>query len=157
MTDERRSDAVALEHIEHVTLDDVRSTICIEGDCDHGGEDFENCPVWSIECCIDCMEERGAGRDPDLWESVTEWPCDYAPNQESEGAVVCDVQDCSATAAVALRFKGQTGHVHVCRVHEAIDREWCEVVESASLPCPWPCSTVVLFVAAPTALSPLES
>lgn len=53
----------------------------------------------------------------------------------------CDVVDCdTAPALVALRFRGQPGHSHVCKVHERIDREHADVTASAALTvngCPW--------------------
>lgn len=58
--------------------------------------------------------------------------------------MICDV--CTVPALTALAFRDQPGHVHVCRVHERIDREHADVVASAALvagqPCPWRCEPI---------------
>lgn len=45
----------------------------------------------------------------------------------------CTVIGCDQDAVTVLWFLGQVGHVHVCAAHEAADREWCDVVSSASI------------------------
>lgn len=61
-------------------------------------------------------------------------------------AFLCDVRDCTVPALVVLRFRAQPGHVHVCHVHERIDREHADVVASerlvAAQPCPWRCEAI---------------
>lgn len=54
--------------------------------------------------------------------------------------MTCDAEGCTADAVVALMFRGMPGHVHVCARHEAIDREWGDVVASAPMPCPEGCA-----------------
>lgn len=50
----------------------------------------------------------------------------------------CTAAECERPAVTWLRFAGmgELLHVHVCAEDEAIDREWCDVVESGPLPCP---------------------
>lgn len=44
----------------------------------------------------------------------------------------CDFgTDCEAPATAVLWFRDQPGHVHVCAVHERIDREHADVTSSA--------------------------
>lgn len=72
----------------------------------------------------------------------------------------CDWDDCTVVALEALAFRSQLGHVHVCRVHERVDREHADVVRSAPLTvegCPWcaggkPDPSAVLGTATPTLL-----
>lgn len=76
------------EHEEHVLLE-TWSEDCVEGECDHGTdgdptEDLSQCPSTFLEICVDCMDDRGAGRDPGLWENVTRWPCDLTPETTPE-------------------------------------------------------------------------
>lgn len=68
----------------------------------------------------------------------------------------CGVVGCEDTAVIALRFRDMPGHVHVCRAHEAIDREFADVTESADLPCPWPCTREPIHTSIPTLLDPTE-
>lgn len=70
------------EHSDHVTVDDALGADCYYGECDHVDEDgmpddFSECPTFSLEVCVDCMEDAGYGRDPSLWEdSLRKWPHD---------------------------------------------------------------------------------
>jgi len=68
-------------HTEHATAIDARWENCLEGECDHVDEegqpeDMSACPVVALEVCVDCMDERGHGRDPGAWDDVAlvEWP-----------------------------------------------------------------------------------
>lgn len=66
----------------------------------------------------------------------------------------CTAEGCTNDAVTVLAFRDQFGHVHVCSDDEAIDREWCEVTQSAQITdgvCPWPCSPP-LYTAEPTRL-----
>lgn len=49
----------------------------------------------------------------------------------------CCWDGCDQPAAAAVTFVGQAGHVHDCAAHVAVLREWCDVAEVVSLPCPW--------------------
>lgn len=49
----------------------------------------------------------------------------------------CDAHGCTRQAVVALRFHDQPGHVHDCAPCAHDLREFCDVVESHPLPCPW--------------------
>lgn len=66
---------------------------------------------------------------------------------------ICGAEGCDALATVALRFRDQIGHVHVCPADEALDREWCDVIESHPMPCPWLCSEEPIGSAIPTILN----
>ncbi|WP_336647551.1 hypothetical protein [Microbacterium sp. MMO-10] len=78
------------EHEERITITDALGENCVEGECDHSDEadmnDFENCPKITIEVCVDCMEERGFGRDPRFWEELVSHrePPQPAPTPEPE-------------------------------------------------------------------------
>lgn len=67
----------------------------------------------------------------------------------------CSAEGCTREAVTWLRFTGMGDllHVHVCSEDEAIDREWTDVIESGSLPCPerLRCGPV-LFTAPPPSL-----
>lgn len=76
-----------LKHEEHITLETWNAD-CIEGECDHVDEDgmpedLSACPSSQTKVCVDCMDEQEKGRDPDLWEQVTAWPCDDTPPEAS--------------------------------------------------------------------------
>ena len=62
------------DHSERITITDALGWDCVEGECEHSNEadmnDFENCPRITIEVCVDCMEERGFGRDRQFWEEL---------------------------------------------------------------------------------------
>ena len=68
-------------HTEHVTIPDSLAADCFYGECEHVDEDgmpddFSACPPVVFEVCVDCMDERGEGKDPALWEeSLAKWPC----------------------------------------------------------------------------------
>lgn len=70
------------EHVDHVTVDEALAADCFYGECEHIDEDgmpddFSTCPTFSLEVCVDCMEDAGYGRDPGLWEdSLRKWPHD---------------------------------------------------------------------------------
>ena len=72
----------------------------------------------------------------------------------------CDWSDCTVPALTALTFRAQPGHVHVCKVHESIDREHADVTRSAGLTvagCPWcaggkPSAAAIIGTAIPTPL-----
>lgn len=49
----------------------------------------------------------------------------------------CSWSGCTKTAAYAIRFHGQYGHVHECSEHQAVLREWADVSSIVPLPCPW--------------------
>ena len=74
------------EHSERVTVTDALSWDCIEGECEHSDEPdmdgFEHCPKSTIEVCVDCMDERGFGRDERLWEEL--WSHTDPPEPEPE-------------------------------------------------------------------------
>jgi len=65
---------------------------------------------------------------------VQEYPADAPMAQR----IPCDSHGCTAAATTAMRFHNQVGHIHDCSYHAADLREWCDVAESAPLPCPWP-------------------
>jgi hypothetical protein len=71
---------------------------------------------------------------------------------------VCSSDGCDQPAVAWMRFAdmGELLHVHVCPVHEMIDREWCDVIESGELPCPprLLCTADALFVRQPPLLIP---
>ncbi|WP_292727127.1 hypothetical protein [Microbacterium sp. UBA837] len=73
------------KHAEHVKVD-AYAADCLEGECEHVNEwgegDLELCPVIKFDTCIDCMDEAGAGRDPEGWE---EWPLNAWPHPGSAG------------------------------------------------------------------------
>lgn len=50
----------------------------------------------------------------------------------------CSVDGCDQPATTWLRFTGMGDqlHAHVCPPHEALDREYCDITESGTLPCP---------------------
>lgn len=62
------------EHIERVTITDALGWDCVEGECEHSDEanmeNFDNCPKITIEVCVDCMDERGHGREQRFWEEL---------------------------------------------------------------------------------------
>lgn len=64
------------EHTERVTITDALAWDCVEGECEHYDEDeadmgmWEHCPKITIEVCVDCMEERGHGREERFWEEL---------------------------------------------------------------------------------------
>lgn len=65
------SERVVGDHKERITITDALQLDCSYGECEHDNEvvefDFENCPRITVEVCVDCMDERGFGRDPRLW------------------------------------------------------------------------------------------
>lgn len=87
------------EHSERITITDALGWGCVEGECEHSDEanmdNFDNCPKITIEVCVDCMEERGFGREQRFWEepvSHTEpepapEPALFKPALELEGQV----------------------------------------------------------------------
>lgn len=64
------------DHTERVTITDALPWDCVEGECEHSDEAdmgmWENCPKITVEVCVDCMDDRGLGRDPRWWEELTE-------------------------------------------------------------------------------------
>ncbi len=50
----------------------------------------------------------------------------------------CDWEGCQRMAVAAIRFRDQPGHTHDCGPHLAQLREWCDITETAPMPCPWP-------------------
>ncbi len=62
----------------------------------------------------------------------------------------CDVEGCAVEAVAILAFRGIPGHVHVCGPHERVDREWCDVVASAPMPCPIGCESADNVIATGT-------
>lgn len=56
----------------------------------------------------------------------------------------CDSHGCGADAVAVLAFRGMPGHVHVCAGHEAVDREWADVIASSPMPCPAGCAETAL-------------
>jgi hypothetical protein len=70
-------------HAEHVTIEWAYEADCLEGECVHVDEDGEPddlsaCPtVPPFEVCVDCMDDKGVGRDPENWDDapLTAWPC----------------------------------------------------------------------------------
>lgn len=67
----------------------------------------------------------------------------------------CDADGCTVDAVTVLAFRGMPGHVHVCATHEAVDREWGDVVASAPMPCPVGCERTAhaVYHATPTLLT----
>lgn len=69
--------------------------------------------------------------------------------------IICSWEGCDQPAAEALVIRGQAGHVHDCRAHSAVLREWCDVQRSAEIAqgvCPFPCSAAPIHVSTPTPL-----
>lgn len=73
-----------------------------------------------------------------------------------DGMTMCSVDGCHQEAVAWLTFAGATQrfHVHVCGPHEREDREFCDVHQGGSLPCPpeLGCTTEPLFLARPPGL-----
>ena len=57
-------------------------------------------------------------------EVLERWPCCW--------------DGCTRDATHAIRFHDQPGHVHDCDTHTAWLREWSDVAEAVTLPCPFP-------------------
>jgi hypothetical protein len=74
-------------------------------------------------------------------------------NPDAAPPLPCSSEGCGEAATAAIRFHGQTGHVHDCSAHLAILREWADIAEVVPLPCPWPCSPLPTRVDAPRELT----
>ncbi len=76
---------IAKDHAEHVTVE-AWMRDCIEGDCEHVDKDGEGsldlCPSEQFTVCVDCMDEKGAGRDEEDWD---DWPLEAWPHPGSAG------------------------------------------------------------------------
>ncbi|MCJ1709262.1 hypothetical protein [Microbacterium sp. VKM Ac-2923] len=72
-------------HADHVTVE-AWPLDCIEGECDHVTEEGEGdlglCSPTNFAACVDCMDEKGAGRDEEGWE---DWPLEAWPHPGSSG------------------------------------------------------------------------
>lgn len=77
-----------------------------------------------------------------------------APDTDPAEGWPCSWEDCPRRAVVAMRFRNQPGHVHECHAHAAELREWCDVTESAPLPCPFPHGDGTTWTDDPTPLDP---
>lgn len=70
-------------HAEHVTVH-AWPLDCIEGECEHvteeGEGDLDLCSATDFVTCVDCMDEKGAGRDEEGWE---DWPLEAWPHPGS--------------------------------------------------------------------------
>lgn len=74
-------------HEDHITVKAWESA-CIIGECGHVDENgnendsLELCPSVEFTVCIDCMDERGAGRMKEGWEewSLSSWPHEKISN-----------------------------------------------------------------------------
>lgn len=71
------------KHAEHATVE-AWPHDCLEGECDHldehGEPDFDRCPSIQFVTCVDCMDEKGAGRVPEDWD---DWPLEAWPHPGS--------------------------------------------------------------------------
>lgn len=73
-------------HIEHVDVDALPAD-CYEGECEHVTDEDGNildaeCPLIVARVCIDCMEEKGRGREAEGWE---EMPLELWPHPGTPG------------------------------------------------------------------------
>lgn len=75
-----------------------------------------------------------------------------------EEALECGSEGCTRAAVAALWLRGQAGHVHDCSHHEALVREYCDVIDSKpivpGLKCPAvACTPAPIAVQVPTLLA----
>lgn len=82
---------------------------------------------------------------------VLEHPTAEAGMDPAEGWP-CSWEDCPKRAVIAMRFRNQPGHVHECHAHAAELREWCDVIETAPLPCPFDHGDGITWTDDPTPL-----
>lgn len=79
------------DHTDRVIITDALGWDCIEGECEHPDEvdmfDFDHCPKITIEVCVDCMDERGFGRDPRFWEELVSHTEPPMPDPVEEPAI----------------------------------------------------------------------
>lgn len=80
------------EHTERVTITDALNWDCVEGECEHIDEDGQPedwwaCPKITIEVCVDCMDERGHGRDQRFWEELVSHTDTPEPEPEPEPSI----------------------------------------------------------------------
>ncbi|MFF2631980.1 hypothetical protein ACFVR6_03765 [Microbacterium sp. NPDC058021] len=77
------------KHAEHVTVE-AWMRDCIEGECEHVDPDeagttdtaVDTCPSTQFVVCVDCMDEKGAGRDEEGWDEL---PLEAWPHPGSAG------------------------------------------------------------------------
>jgi hypothetical protein len=74
-----------LAHAEHVTVEAWHQD-CLEDECeahhDEHGSRIEDCPPIDFTVCVDCMDDKGAGREEEGWD---DWPLEAWPHPGSVG------------------------------------------------------------------------
>jgi len=59
---------------------------CLEGECEHVDENddgsLDKCPSIPFDVCVDCMDEKGAGRSEEEWDDL---PLEAWPHPGSAG------------------------------------------------------------------------
>lgn len=98
------------EHSERITITDALGWDCVEGECEHSDEpnmnNFDNCPKITVEVCVDCMEERGFGRDQRFWEELVSHAEPPKPEPTPESAIFKPAPDQEATPWVPVKQEG---------------------------------------------------
>ncbi len=74
-----------VEHAEHEVVT-AYARACIDGECEHidehGDGSLDECPSIAFDVCVDCMDEKGAGRSEEEWD---DWALEPWPHPGSAG------------------------------------------------------------------------